>query len=192
MANERSLEQRVARLEAKDEIRELCARYNHAVDDRDIDTLGTLFCADGRFRSRDGVMDALGRDSVIEQFHGRFAAIGPSNHIQHDLIITFDEDRDNRGGGDGPSAASGLINSHAEVWRGGSMMIAALRYEDRYRVEDGRWRFEDRLLSFMYYLPVQDYAEAMGGVERMRAYGDRRPADYPEGLASWRKYYGDD
>lgn len=187
MSQEQALSQRIARLEAKDQIRELCARYNHAVDDRDIETLGALFCSDGRFRSRDGVMDAQGRDRVIEQFHGRFAAIGPSNHILHDHIITLE---DPAAAGDAPAAATGLINSHAEVWRGGAMMIAALRYADRYRVEDGQWRFEDRLLSFMYYLPVQEYADAMENADRMRAYGDHRPADYPEGLASWQSYYG--
>ena len=55
---------------------------------------------------------------------------------------------------------------------------------------EGRWCFADRLLSFLYYLPVDEYAQALGDRLRMRAYGDRRPADFPESLPNWQLYHG--
>jgi hypothetical protein len=67
-------------------------------------------------------------------------------------------------------------------------MVTALRYEDTYKRTDGRWHFHDRLLSFLYYLPVEEYAEGLGSRLRMRAYGDQRPADYPESLPTWKEY----
>ncbi len=175
------LEQRIRRLEDRAELRELIARYCIAIDDRDIETIADVFTADGRFRSQDGVMDAQGREAVLNQFRGRFAALKATNHIAHDQILTFGED---------PDCAAGIVTSHAEVWRNGRALIAALRYRDTYRREDGRWRFADRLLSFLYYLPVDEYAEGLGSRYRMRAYGDQRLADYPEALPSWKLYHG--
>jgi 3-phenylpropionate/cinnamic acid dioxygenase small subunit len=64
-----------------------------------------------------------------------------------------------------------------------------------FRSQDGvmnaTGRFADRLLSFLYYLPVTEYAEGLGDRLRMRAYGDRRPADFPEALATWKHYHGE-
>ena len=177
------LQKRLARLEAKDEIRELAARYGVVIDDRDLDGIASLFTRNGAFRSRDGVLNALGREAGMEQFRGRFSVLGPTNHFVHDHIITVDE-------ADAGKAA-GLVTSHAEIWRSGVAMIAAIRYEDIYQIEEGRWRFRERLLSFLYDMPVAEYRDGFGDRLRQRAYGDRRPADYPETLPSWKLYYGD-
>ncbi len=42
--------------------------------------------------------------------------------------------------------------------------------------------FQDRLMGYMYYASVQDYAEALKGPLSVRAYGDKRPAHWPEAL----------
>ena len=175
------IEQRVQRLEAREAIRELIGKYGFVIDNRDIDGIGRLFTYDARFRSRDGVMDAAGRDAIVQQFHGRFVVLGPSNHFTHDHLIWFDGDNDLR--------ARGLVNSHAEVVRNHAAMWVALRYEDEYRFEDGAWRFADRLLSFFYYLPVGDYAALLGKPDRMRAYDKPQAADYPEALDTWKQYH---
>jgi ketosteroid isomerase-like protein len=176
-----ALRARLRVLEDRAELRELVARYGLAIDDRDIEALTTLFTADARFRSRDGVMNAAGRAAVIDQFRGRFSALGPTNHVAHEQVCTFGSDAD---------SATGIVTSHAEVWRHGRAFIAAIRYADTYRREEGRWRFADRLLSFFYYLPVDEYAKGLGDPLRMWVYGDQRPADYPEALPSWRLYHG--
>lgn len=179
-----TLTRRIRALEDRLDLRELIARYGVAVDDRDIEALAALFTPDAVFRSQDGVMNAQGRAAIVEQFHGRFAALKATNHVAHDQIVELDADD--------PDHAVGLVSSHAEVWRNGQALVAALRYGDRYERHEGRWRFAERTLSFLYYLPVAEYAEGLGSRLRMRAYGDQRPADYPEGLSSWRRYHGDD
>jgi len=177
---ELSLETRLFRLEARESIRTLVARYCVVMDDHDVGAIGDLFTQDAVFRSLDGVMQARGRESIVELFIERFRALGISNHFTHDPIISFDDDD--------PFAATGLINSHAEAWRNGRALIGAMRYHDVYRCDEGVWRFQSRELAFQYYLPVEEYAQAMGGRLRQRAYGDQRPADYPEGLPGWRDY----
>lgn len=174
------LEERIRRIEDREQIRDLVSRYGYVVDGRDIEALADLFTPDGRFRSRDGVMNAAGRQAVIETFHGRYAALRFSLHWTHDVIVELDQ-------GDA-DAATGLVGSHAEVNRNGVTMIAGLQYQDRYRRHEGRWRFADRLLSFTYYVPVEQYAGALGATDRMRAYDTPRPADLPETLPSWQDY----
>ena len=175
------LEQRIARLEARAEIAELIANYCFAVDERDTDRIGACFTRDGVFRSVDGVMDATGRDAVIAQFHGRFAVLGASNHFTHDRTVSFDATD--------PARATGLVNAHAEVARNGEALWTSLRYEDEYRLEEGRWRFRVRTLSFFYYVRPDQYAEAMLGTDRNRAYDTPRAADWPERTGSWQRYY---
>lgn len=178
--HEHSLESRIARLEARDAIRELVARYGLVIDDHDLAGIRALFTADAHFASRDGVMAASGRDAIVEQFVGRFQVLGISNHFTHDHIIEFD-DAD-------PASASGLVTSHAEVWRNGQALIGAMRYHDEYRLDAGTWRFQSRELAFLYYLPVTEYADGLGSTLRQRAYGDQRPADYPESLPGWQDF----
>ena len=173
--------QRIARLEARAEIRELVARYCFNIDARDVDGIGQCFTRGGTFRSLDGVMNAVGREAVIAQFHGRFAVLGPSNHFTHDQTIDFDANDS--------ACATGTVNSHAEVVRNDEPLLASLRYHDEYSLEEGRWRFHVRTLAFFYYLRPADYAQAMTGSLRNRAYPEPQPADFPERLDTWQRYY---
>jgi len=175
-----ALEWRLARLEARENIRELVARYGLVIDDHDLPGIARLFTEDAEFCSRDGVMQAHGRDAIVEQFVGRFKALGISNHFTHDHVIDLAEED--------PARGTGLVTSHAEVWRNGKALLAATRYYDRYRLEGGEWRFQRRELAFLYYLPVDEYAEGLGSSLRQRAYGEPRAADYPEALPGWHDY----
>lgn len=176
-----TLEERIQRLEDRAAIGELLANYCFFIDDRDMENVATLFTPDGCFRSVDGVMNALGREAVMDNFINRFAALGPSNHFTHDRALQFDAND--------PDLAHGRVNAHAEVVRNGQAMLTSLRYRDTYQRSGGVWRFKDRLLSFLYYMPIADYPVAMLGEMRMRAYGDERPADFPESFATYQRYH---
>lgn len=179
-----TLEERVRRLEDRTAINELIARYCLVMDNRDVAAIETLFTPDVHIWSADGVMDSRGREAAVAMFKGRFEVLGPSNHFTHDRIIEFDAlDHDK---------ATGLVLSHAEMQRKGQPMITAIRYHDVYQRCDGRWRFKERGLSFMYYVPTAEYLDAFGpGLDRrMRAYDAPTPADWPEKLPSWQRYYG--
>lgn len=178
------LETRIRRLEDRAELGELIARYALIMDDRDLAAMPDLFTEDVVVRSGDGVMNVVGREAVIEMFRGRFTVLGPSHHFTHDRILTF-SDTD-------PDAASGIVTSHAEMNRKGMAMLAAIRYHDRYRRDGGRWRIRERVLSFFYYVPTAEYLDALGAglAHRNRAYDVATPADWPEGLATWKAYYG--
>ncbi len=179
--NASSFEERLRKLEDREAIRSLVARYGLLVDARDIEQVALLFTRDGRFASADGKIESRGRSEVIDQFHRRYAVLGPSNHFVHESIVEFDPVD--------PDLATGWVNSHAEVVRNGTALWAALRYHDRYRREDGEWRFAERLLHFFYYLSPREYPDHLGELHRNRAYPEPLPADYPESLPSWQDYY---
>lgn len=174
------LEARVARLEARAEIGELVTRYAIACDEHDMPHLESLFTEDAVFDSPNGLMRASGRAEVIGMFCKVLSIRGPGYHWTHDHIIRFDRGSD--------TAASGLLLSHAETTPGGTHSLAAMKYDDEYRVEGGRWRFARRSISFLYYVPASEYAGALNQVDRVVA-GDRRlAADYPESLAAWQEF----
>jgi ketosteroid isomerase-like protein len=185
MRDTNSIEKRIRRLEDREAIHELIARYAIAMDDRDLAAFPEVFTQDTVLRSQDGVMNAVGLAAVTELFRGRFLVLGPSNHFTHDKILQFDE-RD-------ADVASGIVSSHAEMNRKGEAMLAAIRYHDRYRRDAGQWKIAERVLSFFYYVPTSQYLDALGPglATRMRAYDTPRPADWPEGLSTWRHYHGD-
>jgi len=179
MATPLTLERRIARLEARAEISEIVAAYCIACDDRDVDRLRSIFTVDAEFTSKDGVMKGSGIDQIMEMYDVRFKALGPSYHWTHDHFLKFDDNDDN--------IATGMVSGHAECWRNGQCLVAGLRYDDIYKRVDNAWKFRKRTLSFLYYVPATEYAQALGDKLRQRAYGDRRPADYPEALPSWIK-----
>ena len=176
---------RLDRIESRAAIHELPILYCLVMDERNVDGIRAIFSKTASMRSIDGVFTASGLAQIVSAFEGRFDALGPTNHVTHGHIIRFD-DTD-------PDLAYGSVESHAELVRNSVPMVAALRYRDTYRRYDGIWKFEDRLMSYMYYLPITEYESGLGDPNSMRAYGDHRPADWPDALhdgdGSWLARY---
>lgn len=173
------LEARIARLEAESQIRQLVARYSFDIDDRRVEAVRALFAPDAVLRSHDGVMQAEGVDAIMAQFDGRFAVLGPGHHVMHDIQIDFVSEDE----------ATGRVAGHAELMRKGRMMVAAIRYDDRYRRTPQGWKFAERVIGFLYYVPVEAYPGILGGPDRNHAYDAPKPADYPERLPDWIAYH---
>ncbi|MEZ5649045.1 MAG: nuclear transport factor 2 family protein [Burkholderiaceae bacterium] len=174
------LERRVLRLEARNAIGELASAYAVACDEHDIDRIASLFTEDAVFDAPSGFMDAHGRQAIVEMFDRVLAMRGPGYHWTHDHFIRFDQGSEDQ--------ASGLLLSHAETTPGGVMSLAAMKYDDVYRVEDGIWRFAKRTISFLYYVPVSEYGDVLNQTNRLKAGNERLPADYPESLATWQAF----
>lgn len=176
MVSPTSTEGRVSRLEDRLDIQELGVLYGFIMDERDEAGIREIFLPDATLRSEDGVFAAEGIDEIVNTYMGRFAALGPTNHFSHGHVIRFD--------GTDPDRATGLLAGHAEVARNGVPMQVALRYKDVYRRTDDGWRFADRKMGYMYYMPFTELATDLGDPNGVRAYGDQRPSDWPEVLYS--------
>jgi hypothetical protein len=166
------LDARLRRLEDRAEIHELAVRYGFAVDDRDYAVIRSLFAPDGSLSTQAGAVKGKGVEAVVAYFENHMPDLGPSNHFVHGHVVDFDPDD--------PDRATGLVSSHSELWRDGKPMITAMRYVDAYRRVDGRWRFQQRIQSYMYFVDVREYAEVLGSRLRIRTSpGDPQAADWP-------------
>lgn len=174
MAQDKSLEERVQQLEDREDIRSLVVMYGVIMDERDFAGIDRLFTPDATLRSADGVFAAEGLEAIRSTYQGRFDALGATNHFTHGHVIRFDPAD--------PDHAFGFVASHAEVNRDGTAMLVALRYKDEYVRTAKGWQFKDRIMSYMYYTPFSEYAEALVSDNRVRAYGKATPADWPDAL----------
>ena len=136
-----SLEDRVAALEAKDEIRALRHRYHQCVNESDVDAIVDLFVADadldfgylGRTR---------GRDKIVRFFAAMPDLLPFIKQFIHNHMIELD----------GPDRATGISYMEAKTVSDGKAYVVSGRYDDVYvRTGDG-WRFTT--MNFEPYFSV--------------------------------------
>jgi uncharacterized protein (TIGR02246 family) len=131
----------LAALAAKDEIRELTARYCFAVADGDAETIIGLFCKDGVFKVRDRTY--AGPDGLKEIYSGATAGVTPKPFIQNHVI---DVDGDQ---------ATGRCGVEIRMVHKGEAYTVAGHYFDTYRRVDGRWRFAERDFRTYHWVPLK-------------------------------------
>jgi SnoaL-like domain len=130
-----TLEERVARNEAVDQIRQLASRYALAVDTRNLDDLGALFVEDVRVGK-----DAYGREAIKEWYGRSLETIGATIHFVGNHVIDFV----------GPDEASGVVTCHEELEINGGWHIGKIQYWDSYVRRDDKWYFKRRKLQRWY------------------------------------------
>jgi ketosteroid isomerase-like protein len=175
--------ERIAAIEHREQIRDLVIRYGMAVDDRDLATIGVLFTEDAVFRHGDDSIVNNGRDEIVEFYTDRLRAFGATYHYPHSHLVELT----------GPTTATGVVCAHAELGIDGHSYITALRYHDTYRNENGHWLFAERRLAMLYFMDMAELAA--GGLcetDRKRYFGTIGPAEIPEKLDTWKRFYGSD
>jgi len=173
------LEGRIDRLESRAAIQELITNYAVSCDEHDISKLQNLFTEDAVFKSPSSFLHATGREAITSMFIEVLKKRGPGYHWTHDLIVQFDGDQ---------NVATGTVYSHAETTPEGVVSIAAMKYKDKYRRDSGVWYFSEREIHFFYYVPMQEYIDTLNSQERLYAGKEKRSADYPESLESWKNF----
>ena len=159
---------RLQRLEDRFAIGDLVASYCSAIDERDLGRFLSLFTADAVLRHRDGVMRLDGRPAIEAYYTQRFAGYGFTFHYPHACTLTFET----------PDAATGAVTGHAEMSVAGQLVLAAIRYTDRYRRVDGAWRFAEREMAFGYYMKLSELPVGFGDALRKHYRGERLAAEW--------------
>lgn len=125
------LETRIAHIEAKDEIRELTARYCHAVVDGDAQTIVSLFAVDGVFKTH--TFAPRGHEELLAFYA---AGVGGKTHkpfVQNHVVELLDDGR-----------AKGRCSVEIRVLQDGEAYTQAGHYHDQYVRQGGHWRFAQR------------------------------------------------
>lgn len=175
-----SIEARIRRLEDRQELWDLVARYCVLADERNFAAVVELFVDEGRFQSPRGW--AEGREAVMGYFIDRFPVYGPGFHYPHSQLVTFDDD----------DHAHGIVPSHAEMSIDGQTLWSAYHYVDRYVRRDGRWRFAERAIDMLYLVPLSELPTALGEPLRRRWPGmPPGGTELPEGTAAWQAFHAE-
>jgi ketosteroid isomerase-like protein len=177
-----TLEQRVKRIEDRFAIGDLVAEYCFGIDNRDLGRFVACFTADAVVRHQDGVMELRGRDAIHEYYARRFRDYGVTFHYPHVHTVEIESDTE----------ATGVVSGHAEMGLSGEGWLAALRYTDRYRFEEGRWRFAERVIATWYYMRLADLPDGLGSHLRKHYRGELKEAELPESLDTYRAWLNAD
>ena len=130
----------IATLLAKDEIRELVLLYSRGVDRKDIPLLRSLYTSDAT--DHHGTFFSGTADEYIQFLERSLPHIHVSGHYVCNHLISVDGDQ---GEGEVYALAYHIIPDS----KGGMVEdLCCVRYVDRYRKENGRWRFAARVVSF--------------------------------------------
>ncbi|MDH3753608.1 MAG: nuclear transport factor 2 family protein [Acidimicrobiia bacterium] len=126
---------RLGRLWAYEQIRQLVARYAHAVDTRDLDSLVALFVDDvhaGRGQR--------GRGALRAQFDASLTEVGVTIlSVGTHVIDLIDDDH-----------ATGAVYCRGEIQVDDRWIVQAIRYDDTYERRDGDWLFVRRHHQLFY------------------------------------------
>lgn len=139
------LEQRIQELEDRDEIKELTARYCWHVAHGEGEAVAGLFTDDGVLEVTDGSFKPVhGRDALLRFYR--------TSVNQPELAIPFIQNHIIEVKGD---QAEGTCGIEARFTRNGESVTAAGYYEDRYRRDNGKWRFLQRKITFYHVVPLK-------------------------------------
>lgn len=134
----RTLEERVAALEAVEQIKALKYRYLRACDRKDADAFRDCFVAEGAtmdygptgaFEDRDALTAVFRNVGLARDDDGRYVVLD-MHHAMHPVIELL---------GDGRAKGAWTLRFRQVDRVAGTEAVSAIEYDDRYEIEDGRW-----------------------------------------------------
>ena len=149
----------LAILVAKEDIRELALLYCRGVDRKDGALLRTLYTQDATDTHGD-TFDGIAED-YVKFLEGAFPYMRYSGHHVCNHLISVNGDE---GEGEVYAIAYHVIPDGKGGWLED---FGCVRYIDRYRNENGRWRFAQRVVSYdlRSQRPLPDIGEAIAQSE---------------------------
>ena len=134
------IEDRVQAIEDREEIRELTARYCHAIAAADVAGIVELFCEDGSFCINDRVIKGT---EALTEFYSNVLSSPPIPFIQNHVIDELHG-----------SQARARCSAEIRLIQDGEAMTAAGWYDDSFRRVDGKWKFLERRFIFFHMVPL--------------------------------------
>lgn len=142
----RSLEESVALLADREEIRDLIATY--ALRAARGVPMADLFTDDGAFITHvpgKTAREVRGREALDQYYRELAAAPGHPMPMIHNHLIAVDGDQ-----------ARGICSVELRTTVGATSMIGSGYYDDSFRREGGRWKFVERDVHFHHLVPLEE------------------------------------
>jgi uncharacterized protein (TIGR02246 family) len=136
------IEDRLQAIEDREDIRELTARYCHAIAAADVAGIVGLFCEDGSFCINDQV--TTGTAALTEFYSTTLAGTPPMPFIQNHVIDELNE-----------SEARARCSAEIRLIQNGEAVTGAGWYTDTFRRVDGQWKFLTRKFHTFHMVPLR-------------------------------------
>ena len=133
-------EERLQAIEDREEIRELTARYCHAIAAADVAGVVDLFCEDGSFCTDDRVTTGT---AALTKFYSSLSESPPIPFIQNHVIDELQE-----------SKARARCSAEIRMVRDGESVTTAGWYNDSLIRIDGKWKFLERKFHIFHMVPL--------------------------------------
>ena len=167
-----TIEERLERIEALDEIRQLAHRYALAVDTRDLSGVAALFVSDVRVGREE-----RGREALAQWYGRSLERFGVSIHfVGNHVIDVLSAD-----------TASGVVTCRDELEVNGEWQVGVIQYWDEYRREEGQWLFQRRKLHRWYLVDALTRPGWGAGVNADE--GALRTPLLPDAWPSWSRFW---
>ena len=140
-----SLEERIARVEDRDQIRETIARYAHGLDLPDRDVFASVWTPDAVYRVDEPFGEVRGIEAITAAWD-TFQTIFIDMH-HHTMNVIVD-------GPDGDRASSVSFALVTGTDSEGTAWTASCIYYDQFQKIDGQWLFTERYDKVNYMVPV--------------------------------------
>jgi uncharacterized protein (TIGR02246 family) len=150
----KTLEQQVQELADREEIKELTARYAHGVARGEGAKVAELFTDDGVFINEipNAPQTVVRGREALQKFYGNIKRNYALPCIHNHLISLAGDE------------ATGTCSIEVRITQKQQSMIGSGYYEDRFRRENGRWKFVERHCTFFHFVPLlQGWTEALSG-----------------------------
>jgi hypothetical protein len=149
------LEAVIRELADREEIRDLIATYAHRMA-RGPD-VADLFTDDGAYVNRGNGSrprrEVRGRAALDEYYGDRSGWRDLPLPMIHNQLIAVDGDE-----------ATGICSVEIRLVENGDSVVVSGYYKDRFRREDGHWKFTEREVSYFHWVPLhQGWANPDGG-----------------------------
>tara|TARA_B100000686_G_scaffold347424_1_gene436104 strand:+ start:1266 stop:1823 length:558 start_codon:yes stop_codon:yes gene_type:complete len=139
-------------------IRDLAIRYAVAVDDCDLPSVLNKFTKSGSFERAGQKVE--GQEELSSFFTGMMDRYILTRHLIHMHTVEVSRRR-----------VSGVVHGSAELVLDDTLYLSAFRWHDLYELEAGEWKFSNRQLKFIYYMPATELANEISAVKRVRIPG---------------------
>lgn len=176
-----SIETRLARLEAFEQIRQLASRYGIAVDSRNMPAIAALFVDDGRPVFFRGTVGALGGKALQESYIATQSQYTGSQHYMCNHQIDLDD----------ATHAHGIVYAIVRQEREGKYFVIQMAYRDKYEKVGEEWLFAERKPGSWKRAAwhTEGVGQAPGGAAASPSNAGPNANLFPEAYESWRPFW---
>jgi hypothetical protein len=144
----KTLEERINELEARDQIKELIANYNHGYDKRDLELFMDVWEENAIWDWGTPQESYQNKEEILERLQISWRDIPQTHHYTVNIVITIDSKN-------GEATAISDLDATVIDKAGLPSMIAG-SYYDKFSNRTGKWRFIERKIKIHHSTPVSE------------------------------------